>query len=157
MAQLQERNLIDVIKDVSTKRPFLGICLGLQALLDYSEESGKVECLGLFRGSVVRFENALGSDGNPLKIPHMGWNCVRQTRPHPMWTGIPQDTRFYFVHSYHAQTSDTTCIAGTADYPTPFPCALSRDNLFAVQFHPEKSQTMGLKLLQNFTSWDGKS
>ncbi|MGH8499868.1 MAG: imidazole glycerol phosphate synthase subunit HisH [Methylococcales bacterium] len=157
MAQLKHRNLTEAIRTVSKKKPFLGICLGLQALLEFSEESGSVECLGLFQGSVVRFENAVGSDGSPLKIPHMGWNIVTQTNDHPLWRGIPQHSRFYFVHSYHAETTDSACIAATADYPGPFACALARDNLFAVQFHPEKSQAMGLKLLQNFTTWDGKS
>lgn len=157
MAQLENLDLIEVIKNVSKKKPFLGICLGLQALLESSEESGAVECLGLFQGSVVRFEKPFESDGSPLKIPHMGWNAVLQTRPHPLWSGIPQNSRFYFVHSYHAETTDAACIAATADYPGPFTCALARDNLFAVQFHPEKSQTMGLKLLRNFSAWDGNS
>ncbi|MCI0667202.1 MAG: imidazole glycerol phosphate synthase subunit HisH [Methylococcaceae bacterium] len=157
MEHLKHLNLIEVIQNVSKKKPFLGICLGLQALLESSRESGEVECLGLFRGSVVRFENSLGADGSPLKIPHMGWNAVLQTRAHPLWSGIPQNSRFYFVHSYHAETTDRACIAATADYPGPFTCALARDNLFAVQFHPEKSQTMGLKLLRNFSVWDGRS
>lgn len=157
MAQLTNLNLTEVIRTVSKTKPFLGICLGLQALLEFSEESGVVECLGLFQGSVVRFEKASGNDGIPLKIPHMGWNAVKQTLDHPLWFGIPQNSRFYFVHSYHAETADPACIAATADYPGPFPCALARDNLFAVQFHPEKSQTMGLKLLQNFSTWNGHS
>ncbi len=157
MAQLKHRNLIEVIQTISKKKPFLGICLGLQALLEFSEESGSVECLGLFQGSVVRFENAFRTDRSPLKIPHMGWNTVTQTQDHALWRGIPQYSRFYFVHSYHAETTDLNCIAATADYPGAFPCALARDNLFAVQFHPEKSQTMGLQFLQNFTTWDGNS
>ncbi|MGH8474695.1 MAG: imidazole glycerol phosphate synthase subunit HisH [Methylococcales bacterium] len=157
MLQLSDLNLIDVIRKVARNKPFLGICLGLQALLDFSEESGRVECLGLFPGTVVRFENACGSDGNPLKIPHMGWNIVNQTHDHPLWQGIPQQSRFYFVHSYHAETADRNSIAATTDYPAPFACALARDNLFAVQFHPEKSQTLGLKFLQNFTTWNGNS
>jgi glutamine amidotransferase len=157
MAQLEHLDLIEVIQNVSKKKPFLGICLGLQALLESSEESQEVECLGLFEGSVVRFEKPVASDGSPLKIPHMGWNSVLQTHPHPLWAGIPQHSRFYFVHSYHAETADKACIAATADYPGPFTCALARDNLFAVQFHPEKSQAMGLKLLRNFIVWDGHS
>ncbi|MGH8547934.1 MAG: imidazole glycerol phosphate synthase subunit HisH [Methylococcales bacterium] len=155
MVQLENLDLIEAIKNVSKQKPFLGICLGLQALLESSEESGAVECLGLLQGTVVRFENCVGRDGNPLKIPHMGWNAVLQTHPHPLWSGIPQNSRFYFVHSYHAETADTACIAATADYPGPFTCAIARDNLFAVQFHPEKSQAMGLQLLRNFTTWDG--
>lgn len=157
IAQLRHLDLIEAILYVSKKKPFLGICLGLQALLESSEESATVKCLGVFQGAVVRFEHSLDKDGFPLKIPHMGWNTVKQTRAHALWAGIPQNSRFYFVHSYHAETTETACIAATADYPRPFPCALARDNLFAVQFHPEKSQSMGLKLLQNFTAWDGRS
>lgn len=157
MAQLDHYNLIDVIRTESTRKPFLGICLGLQALLESSEESGKVECLGLFQGSVVHFESGREMDGSLLKIPHMGWNTVIQKDAHPLWSGIPQNSRFYFIHSYHAQTADTSCIAATSEYPNPFACALARDNVFAVQFHPEKSQTAGLKLLQNFTQWNGKT
>lgn len=155
MAQLDALGLCDIIRDVARRKPFLGICLGLQALMEYSEESGHVECLGLLPGSVVRFETAFGDDGNALKIPHMGWNTVNQTKNHPLWKGIPQASRFYFVHSYYAKTEDPDLIAATTNYPTPFACALARDNLFAVQYHPEKSQTMGLKLLKNFSQWDG--
>lgn len=155
MAQLTDRNLIDVIKTESKRKPFLGICLGLQALLEFSEESGNIECLGLLQGSVVRFGKARGIDGNFLKIPHMGWNTVLQKERHPLWSGIPQNSRFYFVHSYHAQPTNTIRIAATTDYPAPFACAIARGNVFAVQFHPEKSQAMGLKLLQNFTVWNG--
>jgi imidazole glycerol-phosphate synthase subunit HisH len=155
MAQLAQRNLIGAIKKTSNSKPFLGICLGLQALLETSEESGDVECLGIFKGRVVRFAEAPGSNKSTHKIPHMGWNNVTQKRSHPLWSGIPQFSRFYFVHSYYAVPTDTTCIAATADYPEPFTCALARDNVFAVQFHPEKSQAMGLKMLQNFTDWDG--
>ncbi|MGR9105612.1 MAG: imidazole glycerol phosphate synthase subunit HisH [Gammaproteobacteria bacterium] len=155
MAQLAERRLIEVIEGVSKTKPFLGICLGLQALLESSQESGEIACLGLFRGAVVRFENSPQRDGSVLKIPHMGWNTVTQTRDHPLWSGIPRNTRFYFVHSYYAEPADPACIAATADYPKPFACALARDNLFAVQFHPEKSQAMGLQLLKNFMTWDG--
>ncbi len=155
MAQLAQRDLLDAIKYISKNKPFLGICLGLQALFEFSEESGDVECLGLFQGRVIRFASTPETNGRARKIPHMGWNNVLQTRSHPMWSGIPQNSRFYFVHSYYADPADTTCIAATADYPEPFTCGLARDNVFAVQFHPEKSQAMGLKLLQNFTDWEG--
>jgi imidazole glycerol-phosphate synthase subunit HisH len=155
MAQLHDLGLVEVILSVSKRKPFLGICLGLQALLEYSEESKDIGCLGVIQGSVVRFKTAFGEDGRPLKIPHMGWNTVNQKHSHPLWFGIPQDSRFYFVHSFYAKPTDSAWIAATADYPEPFACALARGNLFAVQFHPEKSQAMGLKLLQNFTSWNG--
>ncbi|MCS5564850.1 MAG: imidazole glycerol phosphate synthase subunit HisH [Methylococcales bacterium] len=156
MAQLADRNLIEVIRDVSRRRPFLGICLGLQALLESSEESSDVSCLGLFGGSVVRFKNGPGTEGqNPLKIPHMGWNSVAQKGDHFLWSGIPENSRFYFVHSYHAVPSESSCIAATTDYTRSFACALARENIFAVQFHPEKSQEVGLRLLKNFSVWDG--
>jgi glutamine amidotransferase len=128
----------------------------LQALLESSEESIDVSCLGLFGGSVVRFKHGSGADGqNPLKIPHMGWNSVAQKGDHFLWSGIPESSRFYFVHSYHAVPSESSCIAATTDYPRSFACALARENIFAVQFHPEKSQEVGLRLLKNFSVWDG--
>jgi len=156
MQALQLGGLSDVIKDVAKNKPLLGICLGMQALLTDSEENNRTGCLNVIPGHVVRFPEALkDSAGNSLKIPHMGWNQVHQ-RPHPLWQGIPQDSRFYFVHSYYAQPDNASMIAATTDYPTPFACALSKDNVFAVQFHPEKSQTVGLRLLQNFLHWDGQ-
>ena len=156
MQALQLAGLSDVIKDVAKNKPLLGICLGMQALLTDSEENNRTGCLNVIPGHVVRFPEALkDSAGNSLKIPHMGWNQVHQ-RPHPLWQGIPQDSRFYFVHSYYAQPDNASMIAATTDYPTPFACALSKDNVFAVQFHPEKSQSVGLRLLQNFLHWDGQ-
>jgi glutamine amidotransferase len=155
MQALQGLNLIAVITEVSQSKPFLGICLGMQALLTDSEENGGIACLNLFPGHVRRFADNLRDEmGQQLKIPHMGWNRVKQ-KPHPLWQGIPQDSRFYFVHSYYARPDrETDCIA-SSDYPGPFTCALAKDNVFAVQFHPEKSQTVGLQLLQNFLRWDG--
>lgn len=155
MAALAARGLIPVLRDLAARKPMLGICLGMQALLDVSEENDDTPCLGLLPGRVVRFlDHLTSSEGNPLKIPHMGWNRVHQTRSHPLWQGIPQDSRFYFVHSYYAQPADPGHIAATSDYPEPFAVALARDNLFAVQFHPEKSQTEGLRLLANFLEWN---
>jgi len=155
MLALNDSGLAEVIKEVSATKPLLGVCLGMQALLTDSEEGGKTECLNLFPGHVRRFaDHLLDAEGNRLKIPHMGWNRVAQ-RPHPLWEGIPQNSRFYFVHSYYAVPDRAEDSIATSDYPQPFTCALAKDNVFAVQFHPEKSQTVGLQLLQNFLHWDG--
>jgi glutamine amidotransferase len=155
MQALHELDLIDIIKRVAQDKPFLGICLGMQALLTDSEENGGIACLNLFPGHVRRFAEPLHDDqGQPLKIPHMGWNRVKQ-KPHPLWQNIAQDSRFYFVHSYFAMPDHEQDSIASSDYPGPFSCALAKDNLFAVQFHPEKSQTVGLQLLQNFLRWDG--
>jgi len=155
MQALSEHGLDEVIKDVAQSKPFLGICLGMQALLTDSEENDGVGCLNIFPGHVRRFDPELcDSAGNPLKIPHMGWNQVHQ-QPHPLWHNIAQDSRFYFVHSYYAVADDPHHVVATADYPAPFSCALAKERIFAVQFHPEKSQTAGLQLLKNFLHWDG--
>ena len=155
MHALHELNLIDLIKQVSNEKPFLGICLGMQALLTDSEENGGTACLDLFHGHVRRFANELRDErGHLLKIPHMGWNRVKQ-KSHPLWHNIPQNSRFYFVHSYFAIPDSKEDSIASSEYPEPFTCALARDNVFAVQFHPEKSQTVGLQLLQNFLRWDG--
>jgi len=133
--------------------PLLGICVGLQALMQSSEENGGVECLGLFPGEVKFFgKQHKDSNGNKLKVPHMGWNTV-QHNEHPLWNGIAQDSHFYFVHSYCVQCPDENLVMASADYGLHFHAALGKDNVFAVQFHPEKSGDNGLKLLQNFLSW----
>lgn len=156
MRALGELDLADTVRAVAANKPLLGICLGLQALLDGSEENSGTRCLGILPGSVLRFADPLtDAQGAVLKIPHMGWNRVHQTIDHPLWKGIPQDSRFYFVHSYYARPLRDETIAATADYPHPFACALAYRNLFAVQFHPEKSQVVGLRLLKNFLEWDG--
>lgn len=158
MKALEAQGLAPVVKEVANDRPFLGICLGMQALLDESEEGGQVDCLGLIPGQVCHFEKGMiAENGEKLKIPHMGWNNVRHGGSHPLWQGIPEDSRFYFVHSYYARPQAAENCAATADYPEPFCCALTRNNVFAVQFHPEKSQTVGLRLLENFLKWDGVS
>ncbi|OAI02316.1 imidazole glycerol phosphate synthase subunit HisH [Methylomonas methanica] len=155
MHALNESGLADVIREVAQSKPFLGICLGMQALLTDSEENDGITCLNIFPGHACRFaDHMLDSDGNVLKIPHMGWNQVKQN-PHPLWHNIPDHSRFYFVHSYYAAPDDPSHSAATADYPQAFTCALAKENMFAVQFHPEKSQTVGLQLLQNFLAWDG--
>ncbi|MEX2165276.1 MAG: imidazole glycerol phosphate synthase subunit HisH [Sulfuricaulis sp.] len=158
MAALESDSLRAALLDAMKTKPFLGICLGLEALYDFSEEGGGTPCLSLLSGTVKRFPSDKMTDrstGQPLKVPHMGWNQVRQTMPHPLWKGIPQDTRFYFVHSYYADSTDSHQIAGETEYAVRFTSAAARANLFAVQFHPEKSQRNGLRLLDNFMSWDG--
>jgi len=157
MHALQETELNRVIAQVAQTRPLLGICLGMQALLTSSEENGGIECLNILSGQVKHFaEDLRAANGERLKIPHMGWNQVEQ-QTHPLWEGITQNSRFYFVHSYYAQADDSAIVAAATEYPEKFACALAKDNIFAVQFHPEKSQTAGLQLLNNFLHWDGQA
>lgn len=152
--EIRSRGLDRVIAGaVANGKPFLGICMGLQVLFERSEE-GDTPCLGLFAGNVTRFaHNLKDAQGNKLKVPHMGWNQVHHGE-HALWSGIAQDARFYFVHSYYVQPREAALVQATSDYPQPFVCAVARDNLFAVQFHPEKSAAAGLKLLQNFVNWN---
>lgn len=155
MRALQARGLVQVIREAAASKPMLGICLGLQALFEHSEE-GDCAGLGILAGRVRRFREGLrDATGERLKVPHMGWNTVAQTQAHPLWAGIEDGTRFYFVHSYYVEPEQAAWLAGTASYPDTFACAVARDNLFAVQFHPEKSQAAGLRLLANFIDWDG--
>ena len=135
-------------------RPFLGICLGLQALYESSEEGGGTACFDVLPGRVRLFPPAT-MQAQALKVPHMGWNQVRQEKPHPLWRGIPQEARFYFVHSYYVDSAKPDDIAATTEYGLRFTSAAARANIFAVQFHPEKSQKAGLKLFENFVAWDG--
>ena len=156
MQALNQTGLAEVIQRVAKTKPLLGICLGMQALLTDSEENENTQGLNIFPGHVVRFSDALkDSQNNTLKIPHMGWNQVHFV-PHPLWENISQDSRFYFVHSYYAIPDDASVVAATTEYPDAFACALAQDNVFAVQFHPEKSQAVGLQLLSNFLHWDGQ-
>lgn len=156
MRELDARGLRAAVVEAARNKPFLGLCIGLQMLFDHSEE-GDVPGLGLVHGNVVRFEPAkmFDNSGAKLKIPHMGWNEVYQTVAHPLWAGIPDGSRFYFVHSYYVRVKDEALAAGVSRYPFSFTCAVARNNIFAVQFHPEKSQTAGLQLLSNFVQWDG--
>ncbi len=154
MREIRTRGLDQVIAaTVSKGTPFLGICMGLQVLFEHSEE-GDTPCLGLLAGPVTRFASGLRDvQGNKLKVPHMGWNQVHHG-DHVLWSDIAQDARFYFVHSYYVQPRDASLAQATSDYPQPFVCAVARDNLFAVQFHPEKSASAGLQLLRNFINWN---
>ncbi len=157
MAELKQLELEDVILQAAQEKPFLGICLGMQALLSHSEENNGVDTLNLFSGSVKLFRPDASVNGEKLKVPHMGWNQVHQTCSHPLWKNIEQNSRFYFVHSFYAEPTDKAVIAGTSAYPDDFAAALYKDNIFAAQFHPEKSQRAGLQLLENFVNWDGQS
>jgi len=156
MAEIDAHDLRGAILEAAASKPFLGICMGLQVLFEHSDE-GHTDCLGIFPGEVVRFDasHMRSADGLALKVPHMGWNNVRQLRAHPLWEGIPDAARFYFVHSYYVRPADASLAVGASDYPDEFVCACARDNVFAVQFHPEKSAADGLRLLANFVSWDG--
>lgn len=155
MRELQRRGLREAVIDAAHSKPFLGICIGLQMLFQRSEE-GDQPGLGLLGGNVVKFADGLAStDGQRLKVPHMGWNEVVRTRPHPLWEGITDGARFYFVHSYYPVPEDEGLVAARTTYGAPFCCAVARSNLFAVQFHPEKSQAAGLRLLRNFVAWQG--
>ena len=158
MRALDATGLRDVVMETIRDRPFLGICLGLQMLFDESEE-GPTRTLGVVPGRVVRFrdEDMRTAAGERLKVPHMGWSPVRQRGAHPLWAGIADMTRFYFAHSYYPAPDDPAEAAGAADYPTPFTCAIAQANIFAVQFHPEKSHRAGLELLANFVDWDGRT
>lgn len=157
MRELAGHHLVDVIRDNLPRKPFLGICLGLQALLDGSEESVETRALGVYPGRVRRFaaDTRDADSGFRLKVPHMGWNRVWQRHPHPLWAGIADGERFYFVHSYYADPQQRDLVAGECEYGLRFCCALADGPLFAVQFHPEKSQHAGLRLLANFIAWDG--
>lgn len=153
MRELDARGLRPAVLAAAAEKPFLGICIGLQMLFEHSEE-GNVPGLGVFAGEVRRFPEArmFAPDGQRLKVPHMGWNEVRQ-KPHPLWRDIDDAARFYFVHSYCVEPRDAALVAGSAEYGVPFTCAVGRDNIFAVQFHPEKSARDGLQLLKNFVEW----
>ena len=149
MRQLTESGAREAVVAATRSKPFLGLCIGLQMLFERGEE-GDTPGLGLLPGRVPRFA---GRAMEGLQVPHMGWNEVMQRRPHPLWAGIPDRTRFYFVHSYYAAPGDAALTAATSIYGVPFTCAIARDNIFAVQFHPEKSQSAGLQLLSNFVRW----
>ena len=149
MRQLAASGAREAVIEATREKPFLGICIGMQMLFERGEE-GDTPGLGLLAGGVPRFPR----DGmRGLKVPHMGWNEVRQAHSHPLWEGVPDKARFYFVHSYYPRPALAATTAATCEYGVTFTCAVARDNIFAVQFHPEKSQNTGLKLLSNFVQW----
>ncbi|HVK56129.1 MAG TPA: imidazole glycerol phosphate synthase subunit HisH [Burkholderiales bacterium] len=150
--ELDDRGLREAVLKSAHSKPFLGICIGLQMLFERSEE-GEVAGLGVLPGQVVRFDKSV-MRGDHLKVPHMGWNEVRQAKAHPLWAGIDDGVRFYFVHSYYVETSDRDLVVGETMYPSAFTSCVAQDNIFAAQFHPEKSHKAGLKLLSNFVSWN---
>ncbi len=159
ISELKRLGLDEVVKESVRNKPFLGICLGMQALLDSSAENGGTEGLGIIPGESRHFADQLRAapDSDGLKVPHMGWNQVYQVKPHPMWHGIEQDSRFYFVHSYYVAPVSDAVVSATTPYGFDFTSVIDQENIFAVQFHPEKSQHAGLALLSNFLSWDGSN
>lgn len=158
MRSLRESGLQDVVLEAARSKPLFGVCVGEQMLFDWSEEGADgvgTAGLGLLPGKVVRFrlDGRLQPDGSRFKVPQMGWNRVRQTLSHPLWNGIADDSYFYFVHSYHAAPADAAQVVGSTEYGDWFSCAVARDNIFATQFHPEKSAAAGLQLYKNFIAW----
>jgi glutamine amidotransferase len=155
MKSLRESGVEEALLRAAKTRPMMGVCVGEQMLFDRSEE-GDTPGLGLLPGQVVRFalEGRLQPDGSRFKVPQMGWNRVRQVRAHPLWDGIPEDSYFYFVHSYYAVPGDAADTIGETDYGAPFCCAVAKDNVVATQFHPEKSAAAGLRLYRNFVHWN---
>ena len=155
MASLRASGVEEALLRAARTKPMMGVCVGEHMLFDVSEE-GNTPGLGLMPGKVVRFQldGRLQPDGSRFKVPQMGWNSVRQARAHPMWDGIADDAYFYFVHSYYVQPAEPDLVVGETDYGQPFCCAVARGNLFATQFHPEKSAAAGLQLYKNFVHWN---
>jgi len=159
MRELRESGLLDAVLDAAAKKPLMGVCVGMQMLLTRSDEGPAgigTPGLGLIAGDVIRFEleGRLQPDGSRYKVPQMGWNRVLQTQPHALWQGVPDASYFYFVHSFYARPTDPRHSAGESEYGERFTCALARDNIFATQFHPEKSAEQGLALYRNFLHWN---
>ncbi len=158
MRELSDSGLLPAVLHAAAHKPLLGVCVGMQMLLSRSEEGPSdtgTAGLNLFPGEVIRFrlEGQLQPDGSRYKVPQMGWNQVHQARPHPLWAGVPDGASFYFVHSFHARPADSTHSVGETDYGQRFTSAVARDNIFATQFHPEKSALHGLAVYRNFLSW----
>jgi glutamine amidotransferase len=155
MRELRDSGLLEAVLDAAARKPMMGVCVGMQMLLERSEE-GPTDGLGLIPGEVVRFrlEGQRQPDGSRYKVPQMGWNQVFQARPHPVWDGVPDGAWFYFVHSFYARPSEARHSVGETDYGSRFTCAVARDNIFATQFHPEKSAEHGLALYRNFLHWN---
>jgi len=155
MSELKASGLLEAVLDAAAKKPLFGVCVGMQMLLDHSAE-GDTPGLGLIAGEVIKFDLAgrTQADGSRFKVPQMGWNQVVPTQPHPLWKGVPSNSYFYFVHSFYAKTTNAAHIAAETDYGGLFACAIARDNIFATQFHPEKSAAHGLALYRNFIHWN---
>jgi glutamine amidotransferase len=154
MRELRAHGLAEAVIESTRQKPFFGICVGAQLLFDYSEE-GATPGLGLFKGQVKRFAEGMSDANGRLKVPHMGWNRVFQTRPHPLFAGIEDGARFYFVHSYYFVPDEAELTLGESEYPGRFSCVVGRENVFATQFHTEKSHLAGLRMMKNFLAWDG--
>lgn len=160
MANLKASGLIEEVMRAIQSKPLLGICVGEQMLFSKSDEAllpqKSTDCLDIFPGRVIKFDlnNKIQSDGSHFKVPHMGWNKVMQSKSHPLWEGIADASRFYFVHSYYVVPENQEHVFGITDYGSEFTCAVAKDNIFATQFHPEKSAQNGLRLYQNFTRWN---
>jgi glutamine amidotransferase len=157
MDELHRLEIDQLIVEAAREVPLLGVCLGMQMLLDFSEENGGVPALSLIPGRVVRFPDPQSGSAERLKVPHMGWNQVRWKRPHPVYAGVPDGSWFYFVHSYYAAPKSPEHTLGEANYGESFAAAVVRNNIVGFQFHPEKSHDAGLRLLANFAVWDGRS
>lgn len=157
MRELNDSGMLPAVQDAAANKPLFGVCVGMQMLLDHSAEGGDLgtPCLGLIPGEVVKFDLAgqHQADGSRYKVPQMGWNQVHQTQAHPLWAGVPDNSYFYFVHSFYARPLDARHTAGVTEYGQSFTSVVSRDNIFATQFHPEKSADLGLMLYRNFLSW----
>ena len=155
MSELKASGLLEAVLDAASKKPLFGVCVGMQMLLDHSAE-GDTSGLGLIAGGVIKFDLAgrTQADGSRFKVPQMGWNQVAPTQPHPLWEGVPSNSYFYFVHSFYAKPKNAAHIAAETDYGGLFACAIARDNIFATQFHPEKSAAHGLALYRNFIHWN---
>ena len=155
MSELKASGLLEAVLDAAAKKPLFGVCVGMQMLLDHSAE-GDTPGLGLIPGEVIKFDLAgrTQTDGSRFKVPQMGWNQVVPTQPHPLWEGLPSNSYFYFVHSFYAKPKNAVHIAAETDYGGLFACAIARDNIFATQFHPEKSAAHGLALYRNFIHWN---
>lgn len=155
MSELKASELLEAVLDAAAKKPLFGVCVGMQMLLDHSAE-GDTPGLGLIPGEVIKFDLAgrTQADGSRFKVPQMGWNQVVPTQPHPLWDGVPSNSYFYFVHSFYAKPKNAVHIAAETDYGGLFACAIARDNIFATQFHPEKSAAHGLALYRNFIHWN---
>ncbi len=154
MGEILRLGFDQILAKAVAEKPVLGICVGMQALMEQSAENGGIDCLGMLPGRFEKFQVGVDERGDKLKVPHMGWSQVEQA-DHPLWQGIANRERFYFVHSYYLPLAASDCVAGRCHYGVDFAAAVAAGNLFAVQFHPEKSATAGLQLLANFASWQG--